>query len=436
MKRLVCLAVWIAAADAQAAAPPRSSAAFLATIGVDTHMAYTDGLYANFNQVIADLQYLGITTVRDGISNGYNPITGVYNGSAPLSTYQTLAAAGVQFTFVTSGGGAMTPAVLDTVLGQMQTVAMSTPGSVLALEGPNEINNFPLTWNGGPDATCPEELAAAKAFQRTLYADVTTNTAFTGAKLVMFTGAPAYLTQDSCQLAAAPNIAKVKGYANWDNQHPYPRNGDAPAAYLNPAHAVPGNTAPLVYTETGYNTDGGTYAGVNAYVQGAYGLDLFFDAAHYGVLHTYWYDLLDAYAPGSPQGDDGYGLFDYQGNAKPLAVALHNLHAILQDTGTSPLRTPHFTTSGLPASGTTLALGRQDGSDGDFVLWAEPPLWNPATGTQLSASPSTVTVSLGKTYASVSVFDPTIGSAATQTLAKVATVTVSLLDHPLIIRAR
>jgi len=433
--RLLLLTALLTPAGAMAA-PPASSEAFLQTIGVVTHMAYTDGEYANVPQVIASLNYLGITAVRDGISNSYDPITGQYNGSAPLSTYTQLANAGVKFNFLSIVGGPITTAILNSQLGLMAQVETTTPHSVVAIEGPNEINNWPVTWNGAPDATCAEELADALALQKSLNTSVHGNPALHGVATVMLTGANAYLTADSCSLPDHPNIGVVKGYAGFDNQHPYPPNGSAPGFYLNPAYTVPGNTAPLVFTETGYSSIGGAYAGVNQYVQNMYGLDLFFDAAFYGVTRTYWYDLLDAYAPGSPQGDDFYGLFDYLANPKPLAISLHNLHAIMTDHGRGALATPAFTTAGLPATGTTLALGRRDGTSGDFVLWAEPPLWNPGSGTPIAPTTASVTISLGKSFSRVWVYDPTQGINPVQTAATASQITVTLADHPLIIRAK
>jgi hypothetical protein len=417
------------------ASPPTSSNGFLRTIGVVTHMAYTDGEYANVPYVIQSLQYLGIAQVRDGISNGRDAISGQNNGSASLSVYTQLAAAGVKFTFLTVVGGAITTSVLNNQLSLMQQVEAATPGSVVAIEGPNEINNWPVTWNGASDATCAQELADALALQGALYTAVKQNAVLQNASVVMFTGANAYLTADGCSLADHPNVGAVGGYADFDNQHPYPPNDSAPNAAMNPAYTVAGNTGRLVFTETGYSSSGGTNAGVNEYVQCMYGLDLFFDAASYGVTRTFWYNLLDAYAPGSPQGDDYYGLFDYQGNPKPLAVSLHNLMAIMADDGERLLRTPRFTVTGLPTAGYTMALGRRDGSSGDFVLWAEPTLWNRTTGKQLQPTAARVTVNLGRTYRKVRVYDPTVGTSPVQTRLASSHIVVTLTDHPLIVRA-
>ena len=44
---------------------PMRASGFLSTLGVVTHIPYTDGGYVNLGNVVADLRYLGITQVRD-----------------------------------------------------------------------------------------------------------------------------------------------------------------------------------------------------------------------------------------------------------------------------------------------------------------------------------------------------------------------------------
>src|SRR3954454_23321823 len=84
-----------------------SSSAFLSGIGVDTHIAYTDGGYANVANIVNYLKYLGVDQIRDGISNGLN-------GSASLQAYFSIAQAGNHFTFVAP---ASTSAELSATLG-------------------------------------------------------------------------------------------------------------------------------------------------------------------------------------------------------------------------------------------------------------------------------------------------------------------------------
>lgn len=95
---------------------------FLDGIGVATHIAYTDGGYADLSNVQADLAYLGITELRDGISNDEN-------GSAPLASYIQLAQAGGKFTFVV-GGGTSTNASIQNTLNTIEQLEAAVPGSV------------------------------------------------------------------------------------------------------------------------------------------------------------------------------------------------------------------------------------------------------------------------------------------------------------------
>ena len=394
------------------------AADLLGGFGVDTHIPYTDGGYANVARIAADLAYLGITKVRDGISDGEN-------GSAPLASYIALARAGVTFTFVV-GQDAATTASVQATLAKIVALEQAVPGSVTAVEGPNEINNQNLTFNGVGG------LAGAVALQRALYTSVKGNAALAGVAVDYFTG------YSSGGIAVGPNPATTTGLADRDTQHPYPQRGQAPAGWVDPAVALPnepGSHGPFVYTETGYTTNLADVNGVDASVQGRYTLDLLMDTAKAGASGTYLYQLLDAYLPNSRQGDDGYGLFD-TGNAPKLAAfGIHNLTAVLADTGAAaatftPIALP-YTLSGLPQTGNSLEVAKSDGTT-DIVVWAEPTLWNTDSKSEVAAPTETVTVALDGFHA-VSVYDPLVGTAPIASYGATASVAIAITDHPLVI---
>ncbi len=398
---------------------PMRAVDFLGTLGVDTHIAYTDGGYASIANIEADLNYLGISSVRDGISTGVN-------GSAPFSSSVTLAQEGVKFTVVMFGGGAITTANLQSQLALAATLNTDVPGSVVAIEGANEINNFPMTYNGVGG------LQGAIDLQQDIYAAVHSNAALKGVAVDYFTG---YNAGDG----VGPNPQTTPGLADFDTQHPYPNYGQAPYLWVNRTTAL-GNetppTGPAVYTETGYSTNGGTGGAVNADVQAKYTLDLLMDDAASGIARTYLYNLMDAYQPGSTQGDDGTGLFGTSNQPKPAATAIHNLTAILADTGSSaatflPMGFNDAVTN-LPATGNSFAVQKSSGAT-DIVVWNEPEIWNQSTGTEVAASPTTVNVSLGGVYQTVKVFDPLLSASPQQTLSNVSSVSLSITDHPLIV---
>jgi hypothetical protein len=393
------------------------SASFLNGIGTDTQITYTDGHYATIGNVIADLKYLGITQVRDGISNGAG-------GSAPVSSYISVAQAGIEFTFLISNNDQDNADILEQValFGQVEA---AVPGSIIAIEGPNEINNSPVTFDGSTG------LAGAVSLQAALFDDVAADPTLAGVAVDYFTGYDAFSASGAGMIGLGPLIP-APGLADYDNQHPYPQDGQPPALAVSRANAFPNAasaTAPAVYTETGYST-----MQVSDYTQAVYTLDLLFDTAQQGISRTYLYQLLDAYAPGSPQGDSGFGLFDDTGAPKLAAVALHDLNAIIGSIGTGGAISSaiSFSLAGLPATGDALEL---TGSPEDVIaLWAEPAIWDAATGTNLTAPTEYVTLTLPETYATLALFDPLSGTSAIEFFADTDRVTIALTDHPVLLK--
>ena len=389
-----------------------STGAFLAGIGVDTHIAFTDGGYGKIANVIADLQYLGLDQVRDGLSNGAK-------GSAPLSSYVTAAKAGIHFTLVTK---AATSADLAAALALDDRLQTAVPGAIVALEGPNEVNAAPVIFNGVGG------LQGALDLQAAIYASVHSDATLANVAVDYFTGYGEGAT------GRGPDPSRTPGLADFDNQHPYPRGGQPPAWWVARGSLI--NTtnpaAPAVYTETGYST-----AEVSPGVQAKYTLDLLFDTAAQGISKTYLYELMDAYAPGSAQGDHGWGLFDYTGAAKPAATAIHNLTTILRAAGAGAVATQStpltYDVSGLAANGHTTMLQNADGTY-DIVVWAEPKIWDPAAGQEIAASSQTATVTLSAPVVGYSVYDPLIGASAISSGEATSAITVTVADHPLIIK--
>ncbi|HEY3697178.1 hypothetical protein, partial [Phenylobacterium sp.] len=388
-----------------------SANTFLSGIGVDTHIPYTDGDYANISNVVSHLQYLGINQIRDGVTNGQN-------GSAPLSSFIAVAKAGIQFTFVIQ---ASTTADLTASLNLIDQVQKAAPGSVVAIEGPNEINNQPVVFNGVGG------LQGALDLQRAIYGAVHSDPVLAGVPVDYFTG------YDAGGVPVGPDPATTPGLADYDTQHPYPNFGQAPAFWVSRGQALKNTTSatePAVYTETGYSS-----LQVSPAVQAKYTLDLLFDTVAQGISKTYLYQLMDAYAPGSPQGNDGWGLFDYNEVAKPVADALRSLTTILHDAGTGSVQPTalNYTITGLPSTGNSMLLEK---SDGTYVLavWAEPQIWNNTSHTEIAAPTQTATVTLPASFGEVKVFDPLSGPSAIAAYSNASTVQVAVSDHPILIQ--
>lgn len=386
---------------------------FVDGIAVNTHVNYTDGAYANLKNVRDDLVWLGVSHVRNAAPGG----------SAPISSYIYLARAGIKFDFT------VRPDVTQS-LAEITRVAAVSPGSIEAVEGFNEIDNWPVTYRGLKGD------AAGLAAQQAIYAFVHGDASLAGVPVYDLTG---YDLQ---------HVTSRTGAADYANQHVYPQNGEQPGYNANGdawmGAGIKGLAKmglPMVITEFGYFSlpqSGWYQIGVDEESQAKGVLNGVFDAATSNVSRLYLYELLDEKA--DPRGVDAgmhYGLFSFDNRAKPAAFALHNLIAILKaNDDTAPQRGDakalHYTLSDLPPSARSLLLHKADGT---FVLalWNETPFWDRARGTPLSSAPVPVTVDLGRTATRVTVYDPLSGTMAIETQQNVKQLRVDVPDHPVLL---
>ena len=434
---LLCSATMSFHEPAHAQTPIRTQD-FINSQGVNTHIPYTDGAYANTGNIIADLEYLGINHVRDSINSPG------FAGSAGLSAYENVANAGVHFALTVGGGGSFASTggttanpSLDMRIGYIDQLEQAVPESVELVEGTNEVNNQPIVYNGiGSTRQGTDELDAAVSLQHDIYAAVHSDPVLSKVSVAYFTGYAAGT------IPTGPDPFTTQGLADFDNQHPYPNYGQAPAFWVSRSQAL-GNeayqqanntTTPAVYTETGYSSVGGNQGGVDNDVQAKYTMELLLDTASQGITQTYLYELLDAYAPGSPQGDAYYGLFDYTGKPKPVAVGLHNMNALLADKSTLATtfvpKALAYSVTGESSLGHHLLMQK---SDGTYVLalWNEQPIWNESSASQLHAVAHRVEISLGnQVRAKTVVFDPVRQSSFTG-VTYLTKIPVTVMDSPI-----
>jgi hypothetical protein len=235
---------------------------------------------------------------------------------------------------------------------------------------------------------------------------------------------------------------EIKTQADLANAHPYPKRGAQAREYFKDAIAIEAKNMagkPVAFTETGYYTlpQSSDWGGVDEQAQARMTLNLFATAAKLGVRRTYLYELLDAYP--DPEGKEvanHFGLFALDKRAKPSAVALHNLTAILgekaEDRRSEASDPLNYTVEGLPATADSLLLRKDSGAQ-MLILWNEPDVWDEDRLEPIPASLQEVTVDLGATYASVRIFDPIAGSTPIARLSNVRSVVLGLTDHPLIL---
>ena len=392
---------------------------FIRSLGVNTHIPYTDGGYAKLANIKQNLEYLGLNNLRDSISNGEN-------GSAPFQNYVQLAKSGLKFTFIVGGGDCNREKISNT-LDLIKKLIAFVPGSVKYIEGVNEINNQPqFSYNG------VRGLEGAVAFQRDLYSMVQNDPTLAQVPVAYFTG------YDAGDIGIGPDPSVTSGLADFDNQHPYPNGGQSPAKWVAPSQAL-GNEfviGPFIYTETGYSNNLEKRGAVGDVVQAKYLLDLIMDAIKFGSSGTFIYELMDAYKTGSPQGNEGFGLFDEDNKPKVSANAVHNLTSILNhdeyDQHTAVPSNIAYTLSGLPTTGSHLAITEPDGTS-VIAVWAQPEIWDENKKAEIPASVHKTTIHLGEDC-DVSVYDPMTGSSPIYQEHGKNIVTVMISDHPLLIR--
>jgi len=398
-----------------------ATGAFLNSIGVNTHLNDNATEYGNIPEVLSELQYLGVSRIRDNTPDSWT-----------LSNYDSIAAAGIKLDLLIgyNPGEEMGNGGVQNELNAISEILGASPGSIVGLEGLNEPNNFPNLWNGQPT----NNWTTVAAVQQAEYAAVSAMPALAGIPLLDASVDPNSFT------GTAPDMAP---YADLGNAHVYPYDGGQPTLVMNSilagqATLVPGK--PTWITEFGYSSsyDDPSDYGVNQNVQAINTLNGLFDAFKDGVPYTYIYELnAETANPSLSSLEDGFGLFSASGAATPAAVALHDLTTILADPGTSAQNfatgSMDYKLTGLPSTGNSLLLEKSDGTF-DIVVWNEASDWNDQTKSAIIATPTSVTVSLGASFQSVQVYDPLSGSTPITTLSNVSSVQLSLGDDPLIIQ--
>ena len=408
-----CALACATAVHASGAAQAMPAEDFLQTLAVVTHVSYTDGAYVNVHNVADDMAWLGIHHVRD-----YAP-----GSSIPFSSYVYLAQRGVKFNFLMG-------ADFEKQIGQVATLNTEVPGSVAAIEGPNELNNFPVAYQGLTGA------AAGLAVQRDLYARVH--------GMPELKDVPVY---DATGFDPKSVETRAKS-ADYANQHVYPQNGEQPLWNANgdkwmlaAIHLGQRFQLPLVITEFGYFSlpQAGWYMlGVDEQTQAKGVLNGYMDAAAAGVKRLYVYELLDEKPDPTRKNDEmHYGLFRNDNSPKPVAYAIRNLTSILNANTTrranaAARSTLAYTLSEMPVSANSLLLQKKDGRF-LLVLWNETLIWNRETGVPLTSPPARVDVDFGGKAKRVDLYDPLASAQPLESHRDVRQLTVNVPDHVILL---
>jgi hypothetical protein len=403
-----------------AAVRAASSAVFLSSLGVNTHVdqGYNPAPY------VAMLQYTGIRNIRDGFRNtprfvmlheqaGIHVDLGGPDISGLTTAAKTLAAA----------------------------------GALLSVEGPNEPNNFPITYHGQRGGGGSSWVPVAQ-FQKDLYSTVKSDPLLKRYPVFHVSEGGFETENVGLQFLTIPRGAETlfpegTQYADYANPHNYV-TGTAGTYEDNQAwHAADPvlnshwdglygeygktwhkgfagypdaqlQTLPRVTTETGWDSvenQGGEK------VQGTVLVNTYLAQFKRGWRYTFIYELRDN------EGGAGHqGLYHEDATPKLSATYIHNLTSILADkTSIARPRQLNYAIANAPGTVHDLLLQKSNGVF-ELVVWGE----------RVSGS-NDVTVKLSREYPSIRIYDITTGTTPVRTLTNASTVPLAVSDHAMII---
>jgi hypothetical protein len=392
-------------------------------------------------ETIGMIRYCGFRWVRAGIEGLSD------DGPTTIRTFLDLhRETGVKFSWGLLSGGTDLDLLLDT--GRV----LAEAGALLAFEGNNEPNNWGVAYKGEKGGHDGSWMAVAK-LQRDLYSAVKADPTLARYPVWSISEPGAERDNVGLQFLEIPSGARTlmpagTGYADYANVHnyiyhphsPYPADNKVwDAADPTAASRVDGlfgnfgvtwaegfrgyrqgqlDTLPRVTTETGTNIEGR----ITEALQGVNLLNVYLAQFKRGYAYTSVYLLRDRT---DEEGNQTFGFFRPDYSPRKAAFYLHNLTAILADSGTpgAPGQLD-YAIENQPRTVHDLLLQRSDGVF-QLVIWGE-----------RLVGEDRVTVRLGAHKPSVRIYDPTKGVGPIQSLTDTDAVDLLLSDHPVVIEVR
>lgn len=413
-----------------------SLGAFYDSIGVNTHLAYTNSTYANFDMTLQALEALRIHHIRDG----YFPWPA---GNQYYAQFQALKAGGIG---------------LDAVVTYDPTTTASSILNFCKLATNCDALEFPNEWDDNKSATWTTDLKTIAPIidqaAATLYIPVYGPSLTQGASYTTLGSMSCCLNYNNVHVYFGGRQPESTGWGSTDAKG----HGYGSIAWWLDNAAITGGASPAVVTESGYNALGctpppanATYASpcaqgtdpqmtpytLSAATDGSYLLRTLFSMWNAGVKRTYIYELFDE--PSSPN----MGLLFANGDSKRAYLDLQGMMQLLYDGTAPPIASENGSlTYALTGSTSNVQHTLLMGRDGCFflVLWLNSPNVDPTTGNTVAVPSQAVTLTLATTTLQViSSFHPavrwsTIVPAAQASSPKTYAITVS--DQPTILRIR
>lgn len=366
--------------------PSMPVTSFIDSLGVNAHNEYNDGDYRKTGETLLELQYLGIHNVRDGVPAHIASDPGNFTVFDPAIRF--FMGNGIHFDLGTNCNTAV-----SSYMTELDSLQAAFPGSIVSVEGTNEVNNQPC--NGGGVTVGSTWDAAAIAFQGQLYSAVHSDQALAGIPVYDFTG--------------GTRTGLMAGRADAANNHPYPNLSRGTTVYARMVSDYMDQysaTFTRAITEDGFYTTPDNGDGVDETSQAVGELQIYLSAAALGIPHTYIYELKDAYFPGSPAYST-WGLFAATtGIPKASARSIHSLTTALSWLpATSAPTAVKAQLAGAPSDSKAFAV--TDAAGGTLLwLWRDVSPWSVAAQKTIMPAPMRVQVTLDHACSSAYTYDP------------------------------
>ena len=390
-------------------------------------------------KTIEMVNYAGFRWVRAGIEGLTD------NGPTNVGMFLKLhRATGVRFSWGLGSGGYDLPKLLGT--GR----SIAEAGALLAFEGNNEPNNWPVNYRGETGGGLDHSWLPLAKLQRDLYQGVKGDPLLARYPVWSPSETGAQTDNTGLQFLEVPPGAgtlmpagtKFADFANVHNYiyHPHsPNPGDNKvwnAADPSAASQVDGlygnfgrtwrkwfsgysqpqlDSLPRVTTETG----AGITDQITEEMQGMHLVNLYLAQFKRGYRYTSVYLLRDRTDEG---GNQTFGFFRPDYSPRRAAVYLHNLTSILADKGrVEQAGRLDFTIRDQPDTVHELLLQSSDGSF-KLVVWGE----------RLRGE-DRIAIDFGQPPGSVTIFDPIVGTKPVRVLQHPRTVELAVGNHPWVI---
>lgn len=402
---------------------------FPESVGANLHITWGGGTsWADKGRIVQAAKNSGIFHFRDSVPYDWSQ-----------DTYEQLyREVGGRFLIIPDRGMYNPVQTYRPQFDNMARLLDACPGSIVAMEGFNEINNAAWTINVGSGNTAAN-LSLGRALQEKLWSERLAHP-HPGIKALKIANLTVASISPDQAFASLGNMAGWADYGTW---HTYFGQGDQPRAMLQngwngATKLVPGK--PAMLTETGYYTAvqdmGWGGGGVDYPTQAKLLANLLLAAYEMGFARSYIYSLMDDPADlnASTNIESSFGICRGDGSPKPAATTIKRLIDLLRDSAPTALSfspgTLDLTITGMPSTGKSLVFQKADGTF-VVVLWSEVDIWDQPNKRSIGINPSSVTLTLARPAKNVLVSAPFTGAGSVT--ANVSVIPVSLGDHPVVI---